>query len=290
MNFLNFLADEVVEGAEGTTQITFEQVWTNFKNWCITDGIRFLIALVVLFILFLITNGVAKGIRAAMRKRGRDEIVCNFVYTFVRRAVKILLLIVFLSYVGIEMSGISTIIASLGVGIGLALQGALANFAGWLILIVSRPFKLGDYVECQGVSGTVEEMNLVYTHLKTVDNKVIMIPNGNLANGNIINYSRKDIRRVDLDFSISYESDPMVAIETIMGVIRKDARILSNPEPFVKVTKYLDSQVIVTARVWVLNGEYWDVNWDLTEKVLPALKENGISIPYPQIDVHVKEK
>lgn len=188
------------------------------------------------------------------------------------------------------MTGIASIISSCAVALGLALQGSLSNIAGWVILIVTRPFRLGDFIEAQGVSGTVEEINLIYTHIKTPDNKVIYIPNGALSGGNITNYSIKPIRRLDQQYTISYSSDVNLALKVISEVAKSQALVLKNPEPFVKVQSYADSSIVIILRVWMKNEDYWTVNFDLLDQVKKALDENNIEIPFNQLDVTIKNK
>lgn len=285
----------ILEDASSTTQTTtssfsWEGIWDAIKTWCLTTGIKLVIGILLLIVAFIIINSFAKNLRNRLRKKGKDDIVCNAVYNATRKVLKVLALIVFFGFIGIEMTGIASIISSCAVALGLALQGSLSNIAGWVILIVTRPFRLGDFIEAQGVSGTVEEINLIYTHMKTPDNKVVYIPNGALSGGNIINYSVKPIRRLDQQYTISYSSDVNLALKVISEVAKSQALILKNPEPFVKVQSYADSSIVILLRVWTKNEDYWTVNFDLLDQVKKALDENNIEIPFNQLDVTIKNK
>ncbi len=289
-----FLLAEAAETANETVTEPEVSQWENFLNkvieWCQTSGLRLLIGLIVLFILFKVINCIAKRVKKRMLAKHRDETITNVVYEVVRKVSKIILFIIFLSYIGFDTAGIGSIIASCAVAIGLALQGSLANIAGWFIIIFMRPFKFGDYINCQGVEGTVEDIKLFYTYLRTPDNKVIMVPNGALANGNIINYSVKKTRRVDHVFQISYADDVMKAMSLINEVIMKHEEILKDPEPFVKMSNCSSSSIDITSRVWVKQEDYWDTYFALIKEVKDIFDQNNITVPYNQMDVHIMQK
>ena len=264
-----------------------EDIWMNFVGWCKQDGIRYLLAFIILVFFFFVNKLIARAIRKSLRKNPKSEGVANAVYRAVKAVLNVVAIIIFLGYIGIDMAGVSSIIASCAVALGLALQGSLSNIAGWIIIIVTKPFRLGDFITAQGESGTVEEINLFFTHLKTPDNKTIFLPNGTLSNGTIVNVSCKDKRRLDEVFTISYNDDPQTAINAIKKVISHNKLILKNPEPFVRVSKYADSAIEVTSRVWVKSGDYWTVHWDLLQDVKKAFDEAGITIPFNQYDVNL---
>ena len=202
---------------------------------------------------------------------------------------KCLVVVCLIGYLGIDTSGLTALIASLGVCVGLAVNGALANLAGGVLILVTRPFKVDDFIEGQGVSGTVADIHITNTKIITPDNKVVYVPNGTLANGNIINYSEKETRRVDLDFSIAYSADAEKAKSIIMGIAEAHELILKDPAPFVRVAAYGGSAVQIKARVWTKNSDYWTVNFDLLETVKAEFNKNGIEIPFDQLDVHIKQ-
>ena len=282
---INYLQDSQNE----TFTIDWNELWNQFIAWCTTTGVKFIIALVVLIIIFIFINWTAKGIRKGLRKKKKDETIVNAVFSTYRKVLKFLAILVFLGVIGFDMTGISSIVASATVAIGLALQGSLSNIAGWVLIIVTRPFKLGDYIVAQGVEGTVEEINLFYTHLKTFDNKQVTIPNGNLSANVIINYSAKDVRRLDLQFEISYDEDANKVIEIISNVVNNHQLVLDKPAPFVRVGAYEKSSTVIYTRVWVKTPEYWDANWDLLEQVRKALNDNNIKIPYNKLEINTKK-
>lgn len=290
INFLDDVASSTTATTDSSSGFSWSGIWESIKSWCLTTGIKFIIGIIVLIVLFVIINQFAKGLRKNLRKKGKDELVCNAVYNITRKVLKVLALIVFFGFIGVEMTGIASIISSCAVALGLALQGSLSNIAGWVILIVTRPFRLGDFIEAQGVSGTVEEINLIYTHLKTTDNKVIYLPNGALSGGNITNYSVKPIRRLNQVYSVAYSADVDLALKIIYEVASKHALVLKDPEPFVKVQSYENSSIDICLRVWMKNEDYWTVNFDLLDQIKKALDENNIEIPFNQLDVTIKNK
>jgi small conductance mechanosensitive channel len=171
-------------------------------------------------------------------------------------------------------------------------NGALSNLAGGVLIIFTRPFKIDDYIEVEGcdIAGTVEDIQIVCTKLRTPDNKTIYVPNGTLSNSNIINYSEKDTRRIGFTFSISYDNDFERAKEIIMDVCKSHELVLADPEPFVRLSEHGQSGIVITARVWVKSDDYWTVHFDILEAVKKRFDENGITIPYNQLDVHIKDK
>ena len=259
-------------------------------NWLSTEGVILLIGLVVLFFVFKIINIIAKKFKKTMLAKNRDKTITMVVYSIIRKGLKAIAFLAFLGYVGIDTAGIGTIIASAGVAVGLALQGSLSNLAGGIVILLMRTFKIGDYITAQGESGTVEEIKLFYSYLITPDNKVIMIPNGVLANGSIINYSAKELRRVDFEFSISYDEDFEKAKKVIWDVIGSIENILTDPSPFVRVVSHGESTINIVTRVWTKNENYWDVYFDMMEAIKQSFDNAKIEIPFNQLDVHIKEK
>ena len=195
-----------------------------------------------------------------------------------------------MGYVGIDTSSFAALIASAGLAIGLALQGSLSNFAGGFIILLLRPFRVGDFIEAANYIGTVEHIKIFYTTLITGDNKQILIPNGELANSSLINYSAKDTRRVDLSFGISYSAPIDKVKEVLHEVIKENELVLNDPEPFVGITALESSSVTFTIRVWAKTTDYWTVYLGLMEAVKVKLDDEGIEIPYNKLDIHVKEK
>ena len=201
---------------------------------------------------------------------------------------KCLIAICLIGFVGIDTSGLAALVVSLGACVGLALNGALSNLAGGILIIVTRPFRVDDYIEAQGYSGTVEDIHITTTKLRTPDNKMVYIPNGPLSSGTIVNYSIKDTRRVDFTFSIGYGDDFEKAKRIVKDICTSHELVLEDPAPFVRMSSHGESSINITARVWVKSEDYWTVNFDVLEAVKTAFDKEGIEIPYNQLDVHVK--
>lgn len=272
---------------DGNFSVDWNNLWQTIISWISTTGLRLVIALVVLFIAFKLINFVAKRLERLFSKRHIDKTIESVLINLFRKGMKLICFIAFLGVVGIETTSFAALVASLGVGVGLALQGTLGNFAGGILLVILRPFKLGDFIESNGQAGTVEEINIFYTTIITPDNKSILIPNGNVCNGTIVNYSMKDTRRVDLTFSISYSDDFEKAKALILECVAKTGLALENPAPFVNVVSHGASSIDIVTRVWTKSSDYWTVHFNLLEAVKKSFDENGISIPFPQLDVHV---
>lgn len=276
------LSSETTDGSEWT----WDKFWGTIIEWLSTHGLRLLIGLVVLFVCFFIINLIARAVRKSMIKHGRDKTITSVVYQIIKKGIKIVLIVIFLGYVGIDTAGIGAIIGAIGVAIGLAAQGALSNFAGGMIILVMRPFKVGDYVETDGESGTVEDIHMFYTYIATDNNQLVMIPNGEITSGAVINYSAKPTRRLDLKFSISYNEDFEYAEDVIYDICDKHPKVLDDPEPMVRINEHGDSAIVLLCRVWTKTEDYWDTRYDLLEEVKRRFDEEQIEIPYPQMDVH----
>lgn len=215
-------------------------------------------------------------------------------HTFVRAALRVVLwlitLCLVLSYMGIEMTSIIAVLSVLGLALSLAIQGALSNLAGGIQLLVSKPFKADDYIDAGEISGTVIAVGLVYTQLRTIDNKIIFIPNGTIAGQTITNYNTQEQRRVDLKFTVSYEDESEKVIACIRSVIAAHPKALPEPEPFVRLSAYLDSSIEYTLRVWALTADFWDLYFDLLEQIGAAFDREGIDITYNHLNVHLVDR
>jgi small conductance mechanosensitive channel len=274
------------------TQVTDDavaKITDTILNWCLNTGIKVLIALVVLFISFRIVTVISRKIAKKGDKDKYDKTVMKTLAYLFNIGLKVVIAICLVGYVGIDTSGLTALVASFGVCIGLAVNGALSNVAGGVLIIVTRPFRIDDFIEAQGVSGTVEDIHMVCTKLRTPDNKVVYLPNGALSSGNIINYSEKDTRRVDFTFSIAYDADFEKAKAIVLDLLVNHELTLDDPAPFVRVSEHGASSINITARAWVKSADYWTVNFDTIEAVKKAFDENGIEIPFDQLDVHVKQ-
>lgn len=206
-----------------------------------------------------------------------------------RIVIKVLIVVCLVGYLGIDTSGLTALIASFGVCFGLAVNGAVSNIAGGVLILITRPFRIDDFIDAEGHSGTVEDIHITHTKIRTGDNKVIYIPNGTLSSGTVVNYSVKEVRRVDLTFSIAYNDDFEKAKAIIMDICQAHELILKDPAPFVRVSEHSASSINIVTRVWTKQADFWTVHFDLLESVKTAFDKNGIEIPFEQLDVHVKK-
>lgn len=258
-------------------------------SFCTSFGVKLLAAIIVFVVGIKLTNVFVKKLGKSKGFQKIDDSVQRFVLSAIKILLYIVIVITAAGIIGIPATSFITVLASAGVAIGLALQGSLANIAGSIMILFFRPFKIGDYIEGNGVAGTVEDINLFYTIIKTPDNKTITCPNGALSNGNITNYSTKDTRRVDLTFSVAYDSDIDRVKGIILAIINSEELVLKDPAPFVALSAHNESSLDFVARAWCNSGDYWTVHFDLLEKTKKAFDVAGIEIPYPQMDVHVKK-
>lgn len=269
--------------------MNFEQILHSVLNWLTTEGVKIVLGLLLMFVLFKVINIVCRKITKSLNKKNVDKTISHVVIITTRKALKVLIFICFLGYIGIETSSIAAAIASAGLALGLALQGSLSNFAGGVMILLMHPYKIGDYVEIGSEEGTVENVELFYTYLATNDNKVVIIPNSSASSGTIVNYSVKDTRRVDIVFQIAYENDFERAKQLVLQCAEETGYLVEGCAPFVRVSGHASSAIEITAKLWCKSENYWDLKYDMLEKVKKAFDDNGISIPYQQIDVHLPE-
>ena len=257
----------------------------------ITFGLEVLAALVAFFIGRLVIKWIRKIVRRSFERSGADKGVEQFVDSLLKYGLYALLIFSLISSLGFDTTSVAALMASGGVAIGLALQGSLSNFAGGVLILLLKPFVVGDYIieDTNGKEGTVKEIQIFYTKLSTIDNKTIVIPNGMLTNNSITNATAKDERQLDLRVSISYDADIRQAKSVIENLLIKDECIIKNEQINVFVHELADSAVVLGIRAWVKNEEYWETRWRLLEEIKILLDENGIEIPYPQMAVHMKE-
>ncbi len=253
-------------------------------------GMKLLGALVIWFIGSYAIKVVMKIIDKALGKGKYDETLTKFIHSLLSMALKILLFITVVTVIGIPMTGFIAIIGAAGLAIGFALQGSLSNFAGGVLLLVFRPFNVGDFIEAAGYSGTVREIKILYTIMVTPDNKTVVIPNGNLSNNSVVNYSAEETRRVDLTFGVSYDTDISKVKTVIAKICDGHDLIMKDPAPFARVVEHGDSSVNFAVRVWVEKEDYWTVFFDMQERVKEAFDKSGIEIPYPHMDVNMMGK
>jgi len=253
-------------------------------------GLKILAALIVLFIGSKLIKFLKKWVKTSHKLEKVDMGVRTFLSSFLGIALYVILFISIAMILGIPTTSFVTALASCGVAIGLALQGALGNLAGGIMILIFKPFKVGDYITTSSTSGTVSKITIMYTVLVTPDNKIITIPNGTLTNSVIENYSASEERRVDMVFTTGYECDTDVVKSILLDQINRHEKVLKNPEPFARLTNCGDSALEYTVRIWCKASDYWDVRFDLLESVKKEFDAKGISIPYPQMDIHIDNK
>lgn len=257
----------------------------------ITFGLEVLAALIGFFIGRLVIKWIRKIVRRSFERSGADKGVEQFVDSLLKYGLYGLLIFSLISSLGFDTTSVAALLASSGVAIGLALQGSLSNFAGGVLILLLKPFVVGDYIieDTNGKEGTVKEIQIFYTKLSTIDNKTIVIPNGMLTNNSITNATAKDERQLDLRVGISYNADIRQAKKVIENLLVKDECIIKSEQINVFVHELADSAVVLGIRAWVKNEEYWSTRWRLLEEIKLELDENGIVIPYPQMTVHMEE-
>ncbi len=257
----------------------------------ITFGLKVLAALVAFFVGRLVIRWIRKIVRRSFERSGADKGVEQFVDSLLKYGLYALLVFSLISSLGFDTTSVAAVLASGGVAIGLALQGSLSNFAGGVLILLLKPFVVGDYIieDSNGKEGTVKEIQIFYTKLSTIDNKTIVIPNGMLTNNSITNATAKDERQLDLRVSISYDADIRQAKNVIEELLEKDECIIKNEQINVFVHELADNAVVLGIRAWVKNEEYWTTRWRLLEEIKLSLDENGIEIPYPQMTVHMQK-
>ncbi len=258
-------------------------------TYVIPWGINIIFALVIFFVGKFLVGVITNLVKKLMGKAKMDAILVNFIGSIIRSVLLLFVVIAALDQLGVNTTSLIALIGAAGLAIGLALQGSLQNLASGVMLIVFRPFTDGDFVEAGGTMGVVEEIGIFTTKMRTGDNKEVIVPNGQIFGGIITNYSKRDTRRVDMVFGISYGDDIRKAKDIITGIITADERILQDPAPLIAVGELADSSVNFNVRPWVKSSDYWSVYYDLNEKIKLAFDDNGISIPFPQMDVHIEK-
>jgi len=266
-----------------------EDILTKVTDWGTEYGIQIVGAIAILIIGRIVVGMLTRLVGRLMRKGGTDETLTKFVMSMTKIALMTFVIIAALETLGVETASFVVVLGAAGLAIGFALQGSLANFASGVMLIIFRPFKAGDFVEAGGTMGVIEEVGVFATVLKTPDNKKVIVPNSAITGGNITNYSAKETRRVDMVFGIGYDDDIKLAKQTLEEILAADSRVLKDPAATVAVSELADSSVNFVVRPWVKTADYWAVYFDVHEKVKLIFDEKGISIPFPQQDVHMHQ-
>jgi len=258
-------------------------------NYVIPWGINIVMALVIFIVGRMISKMLVGILRRLLNKADVDDILIDFVCSILGAILLLFVIIASLNQLGVDTTSLIALLGAAGLAVGLALQGSLQNFASGVMLIVFRPFKDGDFVEAGGVSGVVEKISIFSTMLRTGDNREVIVPNGSIYGDTITNFSARDTRRIDMVFGIGYDDDIKKAQSILRELSDSDDRILKDPEVTIAVAELADSSVNFVVRPWVKSGDYWAVKFDFTEKVKLTFDEQGISIPYPQMDVHTSK-
>ncbi len=292
------IANTTAQAAETVTpEKLFEQIKSlsltdlgeKVLSWAVSFGGRLLAAIVVFIVFRWIIKRIRRRLKTRMEKKENSALI-PFTINLVSISLNILMIFVVIWILGIETSSFIALFASAGIAIGMALSGTLQNFAGVVMILIFKPFQIGDFIEAQGEAGTVKAILITNTVILTPDNQTIYIPNGSLSTGIITNYSAQDFRRVDWTFSIAYGDDYQKARSVLEDLITKEGRILNEPAaPFIALNKMGDSSIDIVVRAWVKTADYWDVYFLMNETVYKTFEEKGLSIPFPQMDVHIKQ-
>lgn len=272
-------------GQKGT--VLMQDLMDRITEWLALYGLRVVGAVAILLIGWLLAKLIRRVVNRLLIRAKMAEAAASFITSLAYVGMMAFVIIAAIGKLGVQTASFVAVLAAAGLAIGLALQGSLANFAAGFLLVVFHPFKVGDYIEGAGAAGTVEQMEIFTTTLRSPDNKQIIVPNAKLTGDNIINYSAKEIRRIDMVCGISYHDNVDKAQQVLMDILRSDSRVLSDPEPVVVVSELADSSVNFNVRPWVKTTDYWDVLFDLTRQVKLRFDAEGISIPFPQQDVHI---
>jgi small conductance mechanosensitive channel len=267
-----------------------EAYWNQAKDLMITYGGKVVLAIIFLIIGLWVIKRIVNAVSKRMEKREVDESLRPFLRTLIGALLKIMLFISVISMVGVEMTSFIAVLGAAGLAVGLALQGSLSNFAGGVLILLLKPFKVGDFIDNGTHMGTVREIQIFYTYLTTLQNQEVIIPNSQLSNNSVTNYSFHDTRRMDLTFGIGYGDDIDKAKSILNRLIEEEANILKDPAPVIFVETLNDSSVDFKIRAWAKNEDFWDIRNGLSEKVKKAFDREGVSIPFPQRDVHLYQE
>lgn len=279
-------AEQTAEIVKNAQNVNLEQVIQQVITFCVDAGKSILLAAVIFIAGRFLISVINRLVAQMMERRKIDATIQSFLRSFINILLTILLMISVVSALGVNTTSFAALLASAGVAVGMALSGNLQNLAGGLIILLFKPYKVGDYVDAQGVSGTVKEIQIFHTVLVTPDNKIIYVPNGSLSSGSVTNYSLSQLRRVDWTVGVEYGTEIEKVRQTVLDLIKKDGRILTEPAPFIALSALADSSVNITIRVWVKNEDYWGVFFDMNQNIYEVFNREGISFPFPQVTVH----
>lgn len=279
---------KAVEKIEDISTMDYRQLFTNLAQEAGWILLKIALALLIYFIGKQLIKWIVRLMDKAFKRHKVEISLCNFLRSFVKVVLMIVLIVAIVQTLGVNTSSFLALFASAGLAIGMALSGTLQNFAGGVVLLILRPYKVGDYIEAQGQSGTVDEIGLFQTRMRTVDNRTIYVPNNSIATSIIDNYSQSETRRVEWILSISYGDDVDVARREILAMLESDDRVLREIAPLVFVKTLNSSSVDLSIRAWVANGDFWNLYFDINERLYKELPQKGINFPFPQLDVNIK--
>jgi small conductance mechanosensitive channel len=261
-----------------------------YVQMVVDSGVTIVASIITLVLGLWIIKRIVNGANAYMEKREFDATLRPFLRDIINFGLKAMLIISVIGMLGVQMTSFIAVLGAAGLAVGLALQGSLSNFAGGVIVLIMKPYKVGEFIEIGGIMGTVKEIQIFYTVLLSPDNKTITLPNGNMANSNIINYSRQGTRRLDMRFGVSYGTDAEKVKQVLAEIAESDDRVLKDKEPLIRMVEMGDSSVDYNFRVWVNGADYWPMYYDFNERVYARFNKEGIGIPFPQMDVHLHKE
>lgn len=292
----NLILPDSVQKAHLTETVTkifntdYNALMNNLIEQALWIGLKIILALAIYYVGKWITNWILRILDRSFVRRNVDLSLRNFLRSMIKVVMTVLVILAAIQTLGVNTSSFLAIFASAGLAIGMALSGTLQNFAGGVILLLLRPYRIGDYITAQGQSGTVKSIGLFSTQLSTPDNRIIYVPNSAISTSIVDNYSQPTTRRVDWKVSISYGDDVDVARKEILAMLTADKRVLKEPaEPMVVLSELGNSAVILSVRAWAANADYWDLYWEINERIYKELPQKGLHFPYPQMDVHIKQ-
>lgn len=280
MNFWNNAVEWVTENSQ--------EIWDSFMNWATGAGVKIAVALLILLIGLWLSNVLAKGITRMIKSTKVDKAAGGFVCSCLRVIFKIIVIVAAIARLGLNVTSIVTALGAAGVTIGLAMQDSLSNIASGVLILFNKPFKLGDFIEVDGVTGTVRSIELTYTSLLTVENKEMIVPNSRMIDNSIINYTAEPLRRLDMQFPLPYDSDIALVKRILLEAAKESSYIDQTKETVVGIMTLSNSSVVYELRSWIDCNKYWDAYFELQELALVKFRENGIEIPFDQLDVHMK--
>ena len=279
------------EAVQRMTDVEFvKDIWSDMLQWLVWTGIKMVISLVIFYAARWVLHKLLKLVDVFMTRREVEVSLHSFIMTAVKVLGYVLIVLIIVSILGFNSSSFLAVLASMGLAIGMALSGTLQNFAGGVMILILRPYRVGDFIEAQGVSGTVASISLFNTVVLTGDKKTIYIPNNSISTSIINNYSTSTTRRCSWKVSVAYGDDYDQIREAMLSIIKRDGRALADPAPYIRIDALADSAVVIEARAWVKNEDYWGLYDDVTEAFYKELPQHGANFPFPQLDVHLTKE